>query len=88
MLVACQVRIDILKIEPATVKRMRNLPILERLALAELIHTSTLGVIAEGVETADQVEVLQECGIGMAQGWLFSRPLRAGEFISYFSEHR
>jgi sensor c-di-GMP phosphodiesterase-like protein len=88
MLVACQVRVDILKIEPDTVKRMHRLPILERLALAELIHDSTMGVIAEGVETADQVEMLRQCGIGMAQGWLYSHPLRASEFISYFSEHR
>jgi sensor c-di-GMP phosphodiesterase-like protein len=57
-------------------------------ALAKLIQSSNVGVIAEGVETADQVEVLRQCGIGMAQGWLFSHPLRASAFSSYFSEHR
>lgn len=90
LLVACQVRVDILKIEPATVHRItrRDLASTETSALAKLIHASNLGVIAEGVESADQVEVLTECGIGMAQGWLFSHPLRAGEFVSYFSEHR
>jgi sensor c-di-GMP phosphodiesterase-like protein len=88
LLVACQVRVDILKIDAATVKRMRNLPILEAESLAQLIRESNVGVIAEGVETADQLEVLRQCGIGMAQGWLFSRPLRASQFISYFSEHQ
>jgi EAL domain-containing protein (putative c-di-GMP-specific phosphodiesterase class I) len=87
-LVARQVRVDILKIDAATVKRMRNLPIAETESLAELIRGSKVGVIAEGVETADQLEVLQQCGIGMAQGWLFSHPLRASQFISYFSEHQ
>jgi sensor c-di-GMP phosphodiesterase-like protein len=88
MLVASQVRIDILKIETATVKRMRDLSLADTEALAELIYASDLGVIAEGVETADQLEVLRQCGIGMAQGWLFSHPLRADEFMSYFSQHR
>jgi sensor c-di-GMP phosphodiesterase-like protein len=88
LLVACEVRIDMLKIEAATVKRMRNLPIVQAASLAQLIRRSNVGVIAEGVETADQVEGLQQCGIGMAQGWLFSHPLRASEFISYFSGHR
>jgi EAL domain-containing protein (putative c-di-GMP-specific phosphodiesterase class I) len=88
MLVACRVPLDILKIEAATVKRMRNLSREEALALAELIHASNLGIIAEGVETADEAEVLLRCGIRMAQGWLFSRPLRAREFISYFAAHR
>jgi sensor c-di-GMP phosphodiesterase-like protein len=88
LVVARQVRIDILKIEADTVKRISNLPAAQTAALAELIHASNVGVIAEGVETGDQVEGLRQCGIGMAQGWLFSRPLRASEFISYFSEHQ
>jgi sensor c-di-GMP phosphodiesterase-like protein len=88
LLVASQVRIDILKIEPATVKRIGNLDISETESLAELIRGSNVGVIAEGVETAVQLGALRQCGIGMAQGWLFSRPLRAREFMSYFDEHR
>jgi sensor c-di-GMP phosphodiesterase-like protein len=88
LLVASQVRIDILKIEAETVKRMGNLSSLETESLAALIRGSNVGVIAEGVETADQLGVLQQCGICMAQGWLYSRPLRACEFISYYHEHR
>jgi sensor c-di-GMP phosphodiesterase-like protein len=59
LLVAYRIRVDILKIEAATVKRMRSLPILETESLAELIRGSKVGVVAEGVETADQLEVLQ-----------------------------
>jgi sensor c-di-GMP phosphodiesterase-like protein len=88
LLVASQIRIDILKIEPATVKRIGKLPILETESLAELIRGSKVGVIAEGVETAVQLGALRQCGVSMAQGWLFSHPLRASKFISYFDEHR
>ena len=39
-----------------------------------------LGVIAEGVETAAQLEILQELGCGFGQGYLYSRPVAAPLF--------
>lgn len=35
----------------------------------------TMDVIAEGVETTEQWEVLRRMGAGYAQGYLFSKPL-------------
>jgi EAL domain-containing protein (putative c-di-GMP-specific phosphodiesterase class I) len=40
-------------------------------------HTFGLEVIAEGVETAEQCEILKKMGCDNYQGYLFSRPQKA-----------
>ncbi|WP_380171216.1 putative bifunctional diguanylate cyclase/phosphodiesterase [Kineococcus sp. DHX-1] len=42
-------------------------------------HTFGLVVVAEGVERPEQVELLRGLGCDLAQGYLFSRPVPAGE---------
>ncbi len=42
-----------------------------------------LDVVAEGVETKEQVEFLTNCGCEIAQGYLYSRPVPEEEFIAY-----
>lgn len=46
-----------------------------------LTQSLDLNVIAEGVETAEQVEYLKENGCSLAQGYYFSRPLVPDDFI-------
>ncbi len=46
-------------------------------ALARVLR---LSVVAEGVETQQQLRLLREQGCDVAQGYLFSRPVPAGEF--------
>lgn len=46
-----------------------------------------LNVIAEGVETTDQLAVLRELGCDMAQGYLFARPLSPQKFLDFMQEH-
>jgi EAL domain-containing protein (putative c-di-GMP-specific phosphodiesterase class I) len=50
------------------------------LAIIDLAHSLSLQVVAEGVETAEQAELLKEYGCDRIQGYFFSPPLPAIEF--------
>ena len=43
--------------------------------IIDLAHNLELDVVAEGVETVDQLMMLQQLGCRIGQGYLFSRPL-------------
>jgi diguanylate cyclase (GGDEF)-like protein len=49
-------------------------------AIISLAHGLRLKVVAEGVETADQLKLLQELGCDQYQGYQFSQPLPATQF--------
>lgn len=51
-------------------------------AIIVLAHTLRLNVIAEGVETQEQLEFLRAHSCDAMQGYLFSRPLPADEITS------
>jgi sensor c-di-GMP phosphodiesterase-like protein len=50
--------------------------------LLELARTMKMEVIAEGVESFDQVEYLQRKGVHQAQGYVFAPPLPASSYIA------
>lgn len=74
--------IDFIKIDRSFVANLA--PTTEDLALCEAIiamaHTLNMKVIAEGVETVEQRNLLTAIGCDFAQGHLFSVPLPAHEF--------
>jgi EAL domain-containing protein (putative c-di-GMP-specific phosphodiesterase class I) len=48
-------------------------------AIIGMGHSLQLTVIAEGVETAEQLQMLRESGCDQVQGFYFSRPVAADE---------
>jgi diguanylate cyclase (GGDEF)-like protein len=51
-------------------------------AIIGLTHSLGLRVIAEGVETEEQLAYLREKGCDLVQGYYFSRPCAADEFVA------
>jgi EAL domain-containing protein (putative c-di-GMP-specific phosphodiesterase class I) len=54
-------------------------------AVIALASTLGLEVVAEGVETAAQRAILIELGCKLAQGFLFSEPMPASQFLQRFA---
>ncbi|MBI5496351.1 MAG: EAL domain-containing response regulator [Deltaproteobacteria bacterium] len=48
-------------------------------AVVEMAHRMELVVVAEGVETREQLAVLEELGCDVGQGYLFSKPITVDE---------
>ena len=56
--------------------------------IIEMGHELDMEVIAEGVETEDQLRLLREKGCNGAQGFLFSRALPPAEIINWLESYR
>lgn len=52
-------------------------------SLIELSRGLGIQVLAEGVETVEEVETLQSFGCSLFQGFYFSKPLSAEDFVRY-----
>lgn len=82
-----QFPIDILKIDRTFVD---GLPSGEQdaqiaRAIIAMAHSLNLAVIAEGVETHEQLEFLREHGCDEVQGYLFGRPMPPSRFEAQYS---
>ena len=56
--------------------------------IIELAGSLAVPVIAEGVETAEQLHALRAMGCDIVQGYYFSKPVPAGEFERFLIERR
>lgn len=64
-----------LKIDRSFVVNLGDVRVQDLMRLMVAIgHTFGAEVIAEGVETQEQADLLVRCGIGIGQGWLLGRP--------------
>ncbi len=79
--------IDYLKIDQSFVRHL--IPDSTDLALCKAIvvmaHALGMKVVAEGVETEMQRDLLAAAGCDFAQGYLFARPMPADEFDAYLA---
>ncbi len=57
-------------------------------AIVSLAHSLRLKVVAEGVETAEQLDFLRDAGCDEYQGFHFSRPLPADQFARLMVDSR
>jgi polar amino acid transport system substrate-binding protein len=76
-----QYSFDTLKIDRSFVGRVVN-GAKERMVasgIIELAHAAGMTVVAEGVETREQLHLMHELGADEIQGYFFSRPLPAAE---------
>ncbi len=50
--------------------------------IIEMAGTLGLSMVAEGVETSEQVKVLRERGVALGQGWYYGRPVPLSELLA------
>ena len=57
--------------------------------LIPFFHKMGCQVVVEGIERAEQGRCVRNCGADWLQGYLYARPMPAGEFRSFLTErHR
>ncbi len=78
--------IDTLKIDRAFIRDITSDPedAAITMAIISMAHSLKLEVIAEGVETKEQLDFLRTQGCDQAQGFLLARPMPADQLASLF----
>jgi EAL domain-containing protein (putative c-di-GMP-specific phosphodiesterase class I) len=55
-------------------------------AIIAMAHSMNLDVVAEGIETEQQLNCLVEKGCGMGQGYFISRPILPVDMENFFKK--
>jgi EAL domain-containing protein (putative c-di-GMP-specific phosphodiesterase class I) len=55
-------------------------------AATDMIHGLKLKVVAEGVETEDQLRTLERLGIDYIQGYYFSKPVDSKQYLDFIKQ--
>lgn len=78
---------DTLKIDRSFVTRLpeRGRPWALTNAIIAFAHSAGMTVVAEGVETTEQLQALREMGADEIQGYLFARPLEPRDCVPFMT---
>lgn len=81
--------VDILKIDKSFIDTLTTNSTSHLIAehIIEMAHSLRLKIIAEGVETAEQVTWLLKRGVQFCQGWHFAKALSSQDFITWAQQH-
>jgi len=86
--------LDILKIERSFIQHISSLDDKQEVvdAIIQMSHRLKMKVVAEGVESAQQVQLLKQMGCDIIQGYYYSKPLPLDELLAFLEfwevEHR
>lgn len=79
--------VDVIKIDRSFIRDMEHekssMAIVS--AITAMGHSLDLQVLAEGVETDAQLNILKTLGCDLCQGFLFAKPLEANDFVAVVS---
>lgn len=81
--------LNILKIDKSFIDRIGTDTVISNVTphIIDIAKTLNLTVVAEGIEHAKQAEYLLQKDVTYGQGWLFSKALKADEFIEYYKKN-
>jgi EAL domain-containing protein (putative c-di-GMP-specific phosphodiesterase class I) len=57
-------------------------------AILEIARALGIETLAEGVETDDDIKIIQELGCQLFQGFAYAKPMSADDFCAYLDAHQ
>ena len=88
LLLIRDIKADILKIDKSFVYKAENDTIGKKIlsSIIQLADTLNMQILAEGIETENQLSMLADLGCHEGQGYLFGRPVPAETFAKKFHD--
>lgn len=56
-------------------------------AAIKMIHDMEMKIVAEGIETKEQFDFINEQNVEFIQGYYFSKPIPEKEFLSFLMKY-
>lgn len=81
-----EVDFDVLKLDKSMIDNIVQNPKTRSIveSIARICHDMGIHMVAEGIETEEQFLSLCSCGVDLAQGFLFSKPISTDEYEKKF----